>query len=62
MPSGYSDSSPSQAKPASGMKNNDGREKGKVEGTAFADKAVDSMPNEGAPKLAGAKPAGSEII
>ncbi len=51
MPSGYSDASPSQAKPASGMKNDDGRTKGVVAVPPFADKAVDNMPNEGAPTL-----------
>lgn len=62
MPSGYSDASPSQAKPAKGLKNDDGRLKGKVESPALNDKPVDSMPNEGAPKLASSKPSGSELI
>ncbi len=52
--SNYPDSSPnSGAKSKGGLKNKDGRE-GPQDGpskSAFKDKAVDSMPNEGAPEL-----------
>lgn len=53
--SNYKDSSPnSGAKKKGGMKNNDGREGSKAASKpAFNDKAVDSMPNEGAPRLSG---------
>ncbi len=53
MASSYSDSSPnSGAKAKGGMKNDDGREGTKVGSKApFNDKAVDNMPNEGAPEL-----------
>lgn len=48
----YPDSSPNAAaKSKGGMKNDDGREKGNVSKPAFDDKKVDSMPNEGAPRL-----------
>ncbi len=53
--SSYKDASPnSGAKKKGGMKNQDGREGAKAAGkAAFNDKSVDSMPNEGAPKLSG---------
>lgn len=57
MASSYSDSSPnSGAKKKGGMKNVDGREGGSgwnsdKSKASFKDKAVDSMPNEGAPEL-----------
>ena len=55
MASSYKDSSPnSGAKKKGGMKNNDGREGPKnASKPAFSDKAVDNMPNEGAPHLSG---------
>lgn len=57
MSSGMPDSSPSSKskKGSGGMKNNDGREGAQVgpKKAAFNDKAVDSMPNEGAPELSG---------
>lgn len=48
----YPDSSPSSgSKAAKGMENNDGRQKGSDSKIKFSDKAVDAMPNEGAPSL-----------
>lgn len=50
--SNYPDSSPSSgAKAAKGIKNDDGRLKGSENAIKFNDKAVDAMPNEGAPSL-----------
>lgn len=53
MASSQRDTSPNMGKKKGGMKNHDARE-GPHEGpkkTAFNDKSVDSMPNEGAPEL-----------
>lgn len=53
MASSYKDSSPnSGAKSKGGMKNHDGRQGPQsAEQPAFKDKAVNDMPNEGAPEL-----------
>ncbi len=55
MASSQKDTSPNMGKKKGGMKNNDGREGAKVgpKNAPFSDKPVDSMPNEGAPKLPG---------
>ena len=55
MASSQRDTSPNMgSKKSVGMKNNDGRE-GPQEAAkpAFKDKAVNNMPNEGAPELSG---------
>ncbi len=56
MASSQKDSSPNQGKKGGALKNAGAKREGPLAGPkdpAFADKSVDSMPNEGAPKLSG---------
>lgn len=63
MPSGQPDASPSTggSEKSVGLKNDDGRQKGKLENPEFSDKAVHDMPNEGAPSIKAATAPGELI-